>query len=371
VQKIVLSVLVFSILVIGFGSIHDVYAQIDCTDAVLETNAFYVSSRVGTLHKVDPTTMPDPTSCLVGTITAEPGGSNPGAVVPCEDIAIDHSDLGKLYCLGFGTILYRIDRFAFDAPGGTVRAFEIAPITGSSPVDDVNAMEIDTFGKAYVAVGGGGLDAGNFYNIDLTTAVLTLRTAFGTSFISSGDLARDETTNTDMYWTVLCSGLLLTADRCLGPNGTDDSQSADMIGDDDENDKLYLIKLGLGAGGLPPTQDSLTPIAELTKGRVFAMDFVQPTLNLCYLNEDGFVFETDKNGVETKGPVLVVPLVEGFGASGNNVGGAIVMINLMSLALAATQTNAVWLILFAISGVAVIAYQFKGKTKSKNKKINV
>ena len=338
-------------LVPGF---QDVYAVIDCTDAALETNAFYASSKVGTLHKVDPTAVP-PTNCLIGTIVAQ-DGSSATLDVPCEDIAIDHTD-EKLYCLGFGTILYRLDRVAV---AGTVKAFEIAPITDPTlampPVNDLNAFEIDTFGKAYVAVGGTELDAGNFYNLNLVTGVLTLRTAFGNAFVSSGDLARDETTNTDMYWTVLCEGLIDGPDDC---------------GADDTLDRLYKIVLANPSG--PDTLVTL-PLGVLSKGKVFAIDFVQATQNLCYLTEEGFVFETDRNGVETKAPVLVtplIPLLEGFGGTGNDVGGTIVMINLMSLALAATQTNAAWLILFAISGAAVIAYQFKGNTKSKNKKINV
>jgi len=40
------------------------------------------------------------------------------------------------------------------------------------------------------------------------------------------------------------------------------------------------------------------------------------------------------------------------------------------LLIAAGQSNPMWLILLTISGVAVVAYQFKDKIKSKNKKIN-
>jgi len=346
-QKVVLSVLVFSILIVGFSSFQDVDAVVpDCSTATLAVNTFYVSSKTGFLHKVVADTAPN--TCEIGQIIAQ-DGANKDAVVTCEDIAIDHTDQ-KLYCSGFGSILYRLDRTAV---AGVVKAFEIGVFKDGGQIrDDLNAFEIDSFGVAYLAGGGPTLDpsAGRFYNVDLTTAVLTLRTAFGTEFISSGDLARDETTNTDMYWTVRCPGLANTVNDC-------GDAAADQL------DRLFLITLG--------TPDTLTALAVLELGEIFAMDFVQPSLNLCMINQAGMMYETDRNGVKVKEPFAVSPLVEAFGASGNNIGGIIISLNMMSLALAATQTNASWLLLLAISGVAVIAYQFKGNTKSKNKKIKV
>ncbi len=103
------------------------------------------------------------------------------------------------------------------------------------------------------------------------------------------------------------------------------------------------------------------------------MDIAQVSLNLCYVNVQGFLFETDRNGNQIGGFTdlsLVDPLLLGFGATGNDIGGMLVMLNTMALLIAAGQTNPMWLILLAISGVAVVSYQFKDKIKSINKKIN-
>jgi len=46
------------------------------------------------------------------------------------------------------------------------------------------------------------------------------------------------------------------------------------------------------------------------------------------------------------------------------VGGALLMIDTSALVLAGIETNSVWLALFLVSGVAVIAFQFRSKKKA-------
>ena len=183
--------------------------------------------------------------------------------------------------------------------------------------------------------------------------------------VSSGDLARDESTGFDIYWTVFCEDADLMS--FTGAMGDLDEPCAD-----DANNLLFKIELGQGPGGAGAL-DGLIRIAELPGGSVFAMDIIQPTFDICYLTTDfsgsgdGDLFETNRDGTVTRNPVAISPIVNSFGATGNNVGGIPIMINVSSLAIAAAGIHSPWILVFAVSGAAVIAYQFTGKTKTRKK----
>jgi len=322
-------------------------------------------------------------NCLIGIIKTD--ATNAAAPnVDCKDIAIDHTD-GRLYCLANGVDLRTIDRVALFGVGGGAPLNVLNPlavnidsnfvgnlvdITGGGGFNNANSLEIDSQGRAYLS--GAGNQAGKLYNLNLGPVgggQATLRIDFDPSpgngveeYVSSGDLAKDESSGNHLYITLLCENLPV-GEECVGPDG--------MAGtaDDDVNDSLYRILLNT-PGCVGPCPDTLVPLAELNKGGVFAMDIAQVSLNLCYVNIEGFLFETDRNGNEIKSMMLGPNLVAAFGASGNDIGGTLLMINTMALLIAAGQSNPMWLILLAISGVAVVSYQFKDKIKSINKKIN-
>jgi len=370
VQKLILpSILALGFLIIGFSSFQDAYAVLDCSSAALEANTLYIGTAGGELFKLNGVTGEN---CLIGEIKRDTSGLEAPATAPamqpniiCKDIAIDHPT-GTLYCLDGGFFLRTIGR-TVDGSGfiDSDLVGTLVDITASANFNNANALEIDSQGRAYLA--GAGNQASKFYNLDLTNAEATLRIDFDPSsdniFVSSGDLARDEQTPNHLYQTIECLGLVGEADAC----------------DDSANDRLYRILLNT-PGCVGPCADTLVPLEELVRGEVFALDIAQPTGNLCYLNVDGWLFETDTDGNAIGSPRNVATgedfsgtansLLLGFGASGNNIGGTIIMINTMALLIAAGQTNPTWLILLAISGVAVVAYQFKDKIKSKNKRIN-
>ena len=201
-------------------------------------------------------------------------------------------------------------------------------------------------------MGSGGNEVGKFYTLNLGTGDATQRVDFGPTRSPSGDLARDQSTTNHMYVTIQCA--LLTGGEACGTS---------------TNDRLFRILLNT-PGCIGPCADTIIPLAELNFGSVFAMDIAQPSLNLCHVTLGGVLFETDREGNEIKFMSLGLPVIEAFGASGNDIGGTMLMINTMSLLIAAGQSNPMWLILLAISGVVVVTYQFKDKIKSKNKKIN-
>jgi len=102
------------------------------------------------------------------------------------------------------------------------------------------------------------------------------------------------------------------------------------------------------------------------------------TSSLCYLTNNGDIFETDLSGtvltgnfpagsVKTQifgtGPPLLS--IVATGGTANFVGGSVIIIDKIALVVAGVETNAGWLILFMISAVAVVAYQFTGKTNTK------
>ena len=386
--------MVLAIFMIGIPSFQNAHAVLDCTDPVLEPRGLFVGSSDAKLVKVDTIADP-PEACTVGEIREDP--SDDATFLKCDDVAIDHSDLvsqgggqpalGQLYCIEGGDTLYKIDRCADFLADGTplaagtctgavVDATLVDLITlGATTQQFINAFEIDAYGEAYIA--GGGLPTidnaiGKFYNLDLTTAIATLRSDFNTAayglaaetLVSSGDLARDESTGFDIYWTVFCEDASLMS--FTGGVGDLDEPC-----DDDANNLLFKIQLGQGPGGAGAL-DGLIRIAELPGGAVFAMEIIQPTFDICFLttdftNSDGDLFETTRDGTVTRDPVAVSPALNSFGATGNNVGGIPIMINVSSLAIAAAGIHSPWILAFAVSGAAVIAYQFTGKTKTRKK----
>jgi len=353
VQKIILpSVLVLAFLVLGVSGMQNAYAVIDCSSELLEAGAVYVGSESGRLHKVDTFVSP-PASCEVGQMKEF---STDVDNIICQDIAIDHTDTsvwagGQLYCLAGGTVLHKVDRTATAGIVDTQKIDSIKDVNGDVQVSIANAMEIDHNGNAYIA--GLGTDAGKFWNINLSTAKATLRTDFGDAFHSSGDLAFDEQSFGDMYWTVICFNLKNTANDC----GND---TIDLT-----RDRLFRINLNQPSG-----PDTLTTLAVLPEGSVFGMEFVSAGGDLCYVTVNSKLFETDTTGFVTRSSETITPEVRGFGATANLIGGTFITLNMISLAVAAAQTNSALLILLLVSGIGVVAYQFKDKIKSENKKSN-
>jgi len=343
-------------LIIGLSSFQDAYAVPNCSSAGLEANTMYVSTQLSQLYKVDVT---NGDNCLIGVIKTD-ATQNPGTVLDCKDIAIDHTN-GLLYCLADGFTLRIIDRTAnFNAAGANVGPGAefidstfvnvLTDITNNQGFNNANSLEIDSAGRAYLA-GSGGNEVGKFYTLNLITGDATQRVDFGAARASSGDLARDESTTNHLYITIQCDNLI-GAEAC-----------------DPSKDRLFRILLNT-PGCIGPCPDTIIPLAVLSQGDMFAMDIAQPSLNLCFVSLSGFLVETDREGVQIKSVLLDGSIIEAFGASANNIGGTMLMINTMSLLIAAGQSNPMWLILLTISGVAVVAYQFKDKIKSKNKKIN-
>ena len=372
--------MVITILIIVPSALQSAYAAFpDCTGAEksnLANGEIYVSAEDDKLYKVTGNTGE---ACLVGTIV----DSN-GAGVECDDIALDHSvDPAVLYCLGDGDSLWSVSRTPDATP--EVLATQIGAglmVVGASdpdcmvalcPIDFINAMEISSNGVAYAAATESVFNAldcadvgddpvcngGKLFTVDLTNAQLTLIAAFGDEFRSAGDLALDESANPDdMYWTVECK--LLTA----GANPEDGTCSSAS------NDALFRIDLE------GPT---LVFIKDLATPNIFALEHVDtgdPTL--CYLTNQGDIFETDTSGtvltgnfpagsVKTQifgtGPPLLS--IVATGSTANFVGGSVIIIDKIALVLVGVETNAVWLILFMISAVGVVAYQFTGKTNNK------
>lgn len=388
------TVLVLASLIFGVSSFQDAYAVVDCDDPVLEAMALYAGSEVSTLNKVDASTGPPVQTCLIGEIRVIPGSA--GSFITCEDIAIDHSDsvdpapsdpdghafpnVTQLYCISTGNLLHKMDRIAnFDGTTGNAvdagtgdivdASVGLSLLDGGAGIPNANALEIDLYGNAYLAAGG------KFYDVNLSTGAVTLRTDFNSyvagadPFESSGDLARDENTSFDIYWTVECDGMTGGAEGLdpICPNHDSVLPGLDL------RDRLYRIQLDQGPNLGTDDKDLLIPLAELPTGSVFGFDIIQPNFNICYITtatpegDNGFLFETDRNGAVTRTLESFAQNLNSFGATGNPVGGTLIMINAMSLAIAAAGINSPWLLVFAVSGAAVIAYQFTGKSKKRKK----
>jgi len=358
VKKIFLpSVLVLLFLVIGISNIEDADAHpLICSTGVLLGSEIYVVDQNGFLHIVEQT---DAHSCVVGKMVTVTGvGASP---VVFQDVAIDHSSAAlpkTLFGTLSGTSLATISRIpvgcAFDGDIATcevlvsgITAMTIGPPAPAgtfvgSPVSFVNALEIDGAGIAYAAD-----IAGRVWNVNLVTAVLTVRTDYGVTFISSGDLVHDGSNPTDLYWTV---------QRC--PTTAPENCASAL------NDGLYKITL-TGAG-----PDPIVFVADLQSVNVFAADLTTSG-NLCFINNAGFLFEFTRAGVKI-GPTLGtddinfagIQRVLAFGGTSNLIGGVLLLIDHSALLLAGMEANSVWLILFMASGVAVVAYQFRSKNKN-------
>ncbi len=371
-------VLLFTVL--GISNIDDAdaaHATINCLTGVLLPSEIYVVDQSGFLHKIEQS---DGHSCVVGkmvTSLSAPAGPGIGSTVICQDIAIDHSSAASpqtMYCLDSGTALRTIARIPSNcAFNGDIATCEVlagpatpltigAPaatspactspgfaLTGGEPVfckvgegvSFMNAMENDGT-LTYVAD-----FFGRFWNLNLSTGVLTIRTDYGVLFPSSGDLVHDGLSPSLIYWSV---------QRC--PT-TAPENCADV-----NNDALYTITL-VGAG-----PDPIAFFTDLGEPEVFAADLVPTTNNICVVSHAGNLQEFDRTtgskigATKVTQDIITGAKVLAFGGVANLVGGFLLFIDNSSLLLAGMATNSVWLILFMVSGVAVIAYQFKSKTKN-------
>jgi len=232
-------------------------------------------------------------------------------------------------------------------------------------------MEISSTGVAYVASGApqsedfGTSTGGKLFNVDLTNGVLTQLADYTDKFRSAGDLALNEITN-DLFWTVKCA----IPDNAPGNFVKIDCSSV-------FDDALFRIDIEN-----LPAANSLVFVNDLLERDIFAMEYIAVGDDkLCYLTMGGFIFETDLSGTRVfdnypfatdngRGTTFVFGsggTVPAFGATANFVGGSLIIIDNIALVVAGMETNAAWLILFMISAVGVIAYQFTGKTNSKKR----
>ena len=337
-----------------------------CTSSTLQNDELYVSAAQGFLFKVKGD---DGHACLVGKIVTSLGVGAAG--LTCDDIAIDHTDQ-KLYCLGNGNTLYEVSRTPTATP--EVLATIIGPLLlGGTQINTVNALEISAAGVAYATSGApdgvvfGTSTGGKLFTVDLTNGALTELADYTDKFRSSGDLALNEQVSPkDLFWTVKCRVPLL-ADGSVPPGFVPIPCSSE------NNDALFRIDLE------GPT---LVFVADLGERDIFAMEYIATGGdNLCYLTMQGLIFETDLSGTRIQGAGENYPsgsgttFVQGtgahvaaFGATANFVGGSLIMIDTIALVVAGIETNAIWLILFMLSAVGVVAYQFTGKTNSKKRK---
>ena len=341
-----------------------------CTSSTLQNDELYVSAAQGFLFKVKGD---DGHACLVGKIVTSLGVGAAG--LTCDDIAIDHTD-GKLYCLGNGNALFEVSRTPTATP--EVLATPIGPLLlGVTQINTVNALEISSNGVAYATSGAndaqlfGTSTGGKLFTVDLTSGALTEIADFTDKFRSSGDLALNEQAQPrDLFWTVKCR-IPQVPD---GMGGTMNPPGFTPIDcGSQNNDALFRIDLE------GPT---LVFVADLGERDIFAMEYIATgSDNLCYLTMQGLIFETDLSGTRISGAGENFPTgtgttfvqgtggtVPAFGATANFVGGSLIMIDTIALVVAGIETNAAWLILFMLSAVGVVAYQFTGKTNSKKRK---
>ena len=339
----------------------------NCVTSTLDNDEVYVSAAQGFLFKVKGN---DGHACVVGKMVTSLGTGALG--LTCDDIALDHSVSPEvLYCLGNGSDLYSISRTPDATP--EVLATLLGDLTlGGVSIDVINAMEISSSGVAYVTSGApdgtaSGSTGGKLMTVDLGKTVaadagkMTLVADYTDTFRSSGDLALDEQASPDdLFWTVKCRPIdgVVMPFTCASPN----------------NDALFRIDLES-----VPAAGSLVFVADLGERDIFAMEYIATgDANLCYLTMQGLIFETDLSGTRIQGAGTNFPsgsavtFVEGtgdhvaaFGATANFVGGSLIMINTMALVVAGIETNAAWLILFMMSAVGLVAYQFTSKTNTK------
>ena len=297
---------------LGLG-IENAYATLpDCVGVDkpgLKNNEMYVGDSVSNLNKVDAN---DGHSCVVGTMLS---GTTP---ILCTDVALDPTTSPEtLYCVTF-TDLYKINRST------TAATFVGNLKNGIIFETNVNAMEIDSAGKAYVA----DID-GNLYNLNLSNGALTLRSNLGHP--SAGDLAWDVYTG-KMYWTSqTCSGA-----ECSGAD-----------------DGLWLIDL---------TTNIATAVKSTNFDSVFAADFLPGEHTMHFVTFAGDLFELKEDGTFVDSGVTF-PLVHAFGGTANQllVGGINVALNTTALLIAGIQSNAAWLTPGVLAGIALVAFTFRKK----------
>ena len=360
------------ILLVPTGLSQPAFAHFpNCLVGTLQNNELLVSANDGSLYKVIGT---DGHACLAGKIVLAAGGAG----INCDDIAIDHSDLGRLYCLAAGTDLFEVNR----TPGaGGVGALELKATflgdlrlaSNGDSIETVNAFEIALDGTTYVASGADnsaafGTTGGQLFSVDLGKTVaadagkLTLLADFTDKFRSAGDLALDQQAIPhDLYWTV----------KCRQPGGVTVPPFVPIACGNQNHDALFRIDLET-----LPAAGALVFVADLGIRDIFAMEYVgtgQP--NLCFLTMQGNIFETDLSGTKltTNYPgdgigttaVFGGGVVNALGATANYVGGLLLDIDKMALVVAGVETNASWLLLFLISSLGLVAYQFTSKTNTR------
>lgn len=286
--------------------IENAYATLpDCVGVDkpgLKNFEMYVGDSSGKLNKVDAN---DGHSCAVGTMLS---GST---TILCTDVALlPTTSPETLYCNTF-TDLYTINR-------STAAATFVGNLKNGIIFEtNVNAMEIDSAGVAYVA----DVD-GNLYNLNLSNGALTLR--FNMGFSSAGDLAWDASTGKMYVTSQTCSGA-----EC---SGTDDG--------------LFLIDL---------SANTASAVKSTNFNNVFAADFLPGELTMHFVTSAGELFELSKLGA-TIDSGLTSPLVFAFGGTANQllVGGIKLAIDTSALLIAGIQTSAGWLTPGILGGVALV-----------------
>jgi len=319
-------------------------AHMVCDDTVagnsLPADAMYIGDEDGFLFKLDAAGADKGHQCKFA-IEMKSGGM----ILKCFDIALDPTT-GKLFCV-FGSQLYEIDRGEPHLSPAAIGTLKDAGLT----ITLINALEFDHAGGMYAARASGptcGATSGTFYDVDKTTAALTFRGNLGGR--SSGDLIYDhigDLVNGQMFWTSSCC-----------PTTAPESCTAG-------NDGLYKIDLTV----FPNVGTFITDIGHTD---AFAADMLTSG-NLCFVTNQGILFETDLTGTQMGSDILTSDfgeLIKAFGGTGNQilVGGVKILIESTSLLLAGFEEISVWITSALFTGIGITAFMFINNNFEKRKK---
>lgn len=326
-HRIILPVLL-AFAIITAVSVQEADAALTCGVGFefILNNELYIGDTTGVLNKVD---VNDAKSCVVGPFKI--GGIGPN--LSCTDVALDPTKMSvygtpELYCVTF------TDLFIVDQQTGSL-TFVGNLLNGIVFVTDVNALEIDSAGVAYAAAFNG-----NLYRVNLGTGAVLILNNLGVP--SSGDLAWDPLTG-KMFWTSSHCGLKLGDSTALAlPCGAG-------------TDGLWLIDLFAA----PPTASF---IIDTGFPNVFAADFAGAAGNICFVNEDGTLFELKTDGSFVKS-MLTDPLVLAFGGTANTllVGGIEVILDSVALIISGIQSSVIWMSPLVLAGVGFAAFKLPSK----------
>ena len=335
-KKLVL-VLAVALTLSVFASSQSAWAQSpnlsgDCStnnqnDVLLRNTELYANDATD-LWKIEQS---NGSSCIFGF----------GLGATLTDLALDETN----------QILYGIAKspamcFTVDRITGAATAVDILHEVGTPgiQINDLNAFDIDSFGRAWVT----GLN-GNLYRMDLSNCHLTekiheMETATNPGVIVSA--------SGDLIWDIVNGNrLFLTAFTCEGGTG----------GNCGGNNGLYEINT---------VNWEVKFVADTGFEKVFAADFVKGTQNICFLTRQGELFETDMAGTNTMSPGFFKQTdVEAFGGAAivDLVGGIGLDFDETALFLAAAQSNLLWVSPFMLAGLGIVAFILARKSSFKAK----